>query len=108
MFLSLLTAATVLVFDPIPISTLPDGFPGIEFTVHGTQTEGLYLFAPILFNGSTQESYLILLNNNGEPVMYLREPAGIFCVEVQSDGYLSYGVHVGGGQRRFFEIGHLH
>ncbi|MCK5065126.1 MAG: aryl-sulfate sulfotransferase, partial [Candidatus Fermentibacteraceae bacterium] len=89
---------------PDLLTGLPEGFPGITFTPSGTLAEGYFLFAPIYFGTSNDESYLVIMDNEGEPVMYRREKSGIFCVEVQSDGYLSYGLHRGVGNTWFYEL----
>lgn len=72
--------------------TLPSDFPGYTInTPASADNQGYYFIAPFRIDNQPS-NYLLMLDNNGEPVYYQNLPAGqtAFDFKKQPNGYLSY------------------
>lgn len=72
--------------------TLPGDFPGISVTTPASGTAEGYIFtAPFyLSNFVAQYTYLLILDNNGQPVYYSQQPGLATDFKVQPNGLLTY------------------
>ena len=72
-------------------ATVPHDFPAITVTVPAKGTAGGYVFAsPFAWNQSTPISYLLILDNQGQPVYYQRMPKYSNDFTMLSNGTLAY------------------
>lgn len=69
---------------------LPSDFPVLVFTQLGTQAPGNLFFAPIYPTGGNPSSYMVITDGIGQILFYRHAHTGIFNVEVQPDGCLSF------------------
>jgi hypothetical protein len=88
------------------VRCLPHDFPDLQWVVHddaGTRAPGYYL----LGNQETNDgaAYAIVLDSNGVPVWYFREPTGVFDIENLVPGAISFIPYPQGTNP--FEIHHL-
>lgn len=72
--------------------TLPGDFPGISVTAPASGTAEGYIFtAPFFLSGYVpQFTYLLILDNSGQPVYYSYQPGIATDFKVQPNGLLSY------------------
>ncbi len=80
--------------------TLPDTFPIMTITVPAHNTApGSTFIAPFLFASATQNSWLMILDDRGEPVYYQAADSRLLDFKVQPNGHLTY-FDQGAGQFR--------
>jgi hypothetical protein len=70
--------------------TLPSDFPAITATRTGTTGDGNLFLCSIRFDDPAYKSYLMILGDDGAPVLYRRLPASGFDFKVQSVGRVTY------------------
>ncbi|MCK5842011.1 MAG: aryl-sulfate sulfotransferase [Candidatus Sabulitectum sp.] len=74
--------------------SVPLDFPELILNASGEPAEGNYFFGTLTASDATPSSYLIIADNDGEPVFYWHWNKGIFCVEVQPGGLLTFGTRL--------------
>ena len=62
----------------------------------GSPAPGNYFLASLTATDVTTSSYLIIANNDAEPIFYWHWNKGIFCVKVQPGGLLSFATRLPG------------
>jgi arylsulfotransferase ASST len=70
--------------------TLPSDFPAITATRTGTTGDGNLFLCSIRFDDPAYTSYLMILGDDGWPVLYRRLPASGFDFKVQPTGRVTY------------------
>ncbi|MEE9450672.1 MAG: aryl-sulfate sulfotransferase, partial [Ignavibacteriaceae bacterium] len=77
-------------FEIFPgIDDLPEDFPKITISVSDNPSPGFIFMAPYAYPGASF-SYLLILDNNGVPVYYLRVPRLTADFKVQHNGSLTF------------------
>ncbi len=76
--------------------SVPSDFPELVLNVSGQPTEGNFFLGSLTAADATNSSYLIIADNDGEPLFYWHWNKGIFCVEVQPGGLLTFGTRLPG------------
>ncbi len=76
--------------------SLPLDFPTLILNVAGQPEEGYFFMGSLTVIDATSSSYVIIADNNAEPVFYWHWNKGIFCVEVQPGGLLTFGTRLPG------------
>jgi len=76
--------------------SLPLDFPTLILNVAGQPDEGYFFMGSLTPADATPSSYLIIADNDAEPVFYWHWNKGIFCVEVQPGGQLTFGTRLPG------------
>lgn len=72
---------------------LPSDFPKYDITVHDNPADGYLFFAPFSWSSSTiapRTPYLLILDNDGNPVFFRRLKSPCFDFKVQPNGNLTY------------------
>jgi hypothetical protein len=73
-----------------PTDTLPSDFPSITAAKTGTTGEGNLFLCSIRFDNPDYQSYLMILGDDGTPVLHRQLPSGGFDFKVQSVGRVTY------------------
>ncbi len=76
--------------------SLPSDFPELVLNVSGQPAGGNFFFGTLTAVDITTSSYVIIADNDGEPLFYWHWNKGIFCVEVQPGGLLTFGTRLPG------------
>ncbi len=76
--------------------TVPSDFPELTINTSGSPGEGHYFLGSLNGNDVTSSSYLVIADNDGEPVFYWHWNKGIFCVEVQPTDDLTFATRLPG------------
>lgn len=76
--------------------SVPLDFPELILNTSGQPAEGNYFLGTLTTYDATSSSYLIIADNDGEPLFYWHWNKGIFCVEVQPGGLLTLGTRLAG------------
>jgi len=69
---------------------LPPDFPVVESSVVGKTTPGRLFLANINLFDANASSYILILNDDGTPYFYRRQPSRTLDFKMQIDGRLSY------------------
>ncbi len=72
-----------------PFDNLPEDFPEITITSFDNPSPGFIFMTPYSFP-SVSFSYLVVIDNNGVPVYYLRVPRVTADFKVQPNGFLTF------------------
>jgi hypothetical protein len=76
--------------------SFPLNFPELVLNVSGQPADGNYFLGTLTASDVTNSSYLIIADNDGEPLFYWHWNKGIFCVEVQPGGLLTFATRLAG------------
>ncbi len=76
--------------------SVPLDFPELVLNVSGQPANGNFFFGTLTTADATNNSYLIIADNDGEPLFYWHWNKGIFCVEVQPGNLLTLGTRLPG------------
>ena len=76
--------------------SVPQDFPELVLNVSGQPVNGNFFFGTLTALDITTSSYLIIADNDGEPLFYWHWNKGIFCVEVQPGNLLTLGTRLAG------------
>lgn len=74
--------------------SVPLDYPELVLNVSGQPSEGNFFLGSL--TATTTSSYLIIADNDGEPLFYWHWNKGIFCVEVQPGGLLTFATRLQG------------
>jgi len=85
----------------LPFDNLPEDFPEITITGFDNPSPGFIFMAPYSLYPTEPFSYLLIVDNNGVPVYYLRVPRFTADFKVQHNGSLTYYDYA---SFKFFEL----
>ncbi len=75
---------------------LPSDFPELVLNTAGSPEDGNYFLGSLTASDATSSSYLIIVDNDAQPLFYWHWTKGIFCVKIQPNNLLSFGTRLPG------------